>query len=184
MDPQQRDERLVAEFLRPLSEVRPASQPAARRTRRTVGRVAAVAAVAVCLGTGGALAATGVFGPLHDATVQPPANPISCSDLIGRPVDKAIRFFSAHDISVSWRYETFGTTVVKPSHPDEPTAVVGGRSTEVARPPRAPSSSRPNRSGVEVPSESSPSRSTAMTGCPAGRTPVRLLRRRTPSGQS
>ncbi|MBS1878598.1 MAG: hypothetical protein JST31_03700 [Actinobacteria bacterium] len=140
MDTKQRDdERVVAEFLQPLSELQPASRPAAGRARRpvrrTVRRTTVVAFVAICLGTGGALAATGVFGPLHDVTLQPPANPISCSGLIGRPAGAAIRFFSAHGYSVSWRYQTFGTTVVEPSHPGEPTGVVGGRSTEVERPP-------------------------------------------------
>lgn len=129
---EQFEEARVEQFLSPLGAI----SPATRRPRPPVRvrRLAAIALAAVVIFGGGAIAATRVFGPLHNATITPIPTRLSCSGLIASSGDRAASYLAAHGYRVSWRFQTFGSKVLSPAHGSQPGAVAGYSKT-VATPP-------------------------------------------------
>lgn len=135
----QADEARIDAFLAPLDEIPPASipqlEPVTQRRRPRVRSVALVATTLVVAAGGAAVAATQVFGPLHDVKQQPDSNSLTCSGVIGEPANQASAYFSSHGYHVSWRYEQFGSKVDGSGAPGTPTAISGNYTSTVDEPP-------------------------------------------------
>jgi hypothetical protein len=130
------EEKRIEEFLVPLAKIAPARMPRTGRGRTSVRIVAlGVITLSVVLAAA-ALAATQIFGPLHNQTQKPGAVGLTCLGVVGKPASVASTYFARHGYSVSWRLENFGATIIPPKHSNEPTAVLGGESRTVRRPPR------------------------------------------------
>ena len=124
------DDRRVAEFLLPLEGVRPVSRPARRRLR--AHRVALIAAGAVLIGAGGALAGTQLFNP-GEATVRSEPDPLTCSGVIGEPAADAASYLGSRGYRVSWRLQSWGRHVEGSS--GGVVSVSGGHSSVESGPP-------------------------------------------------
>lgn len=128
------DEDRISAYLAPLAEVQPATwrSPDGRgRTRK----VALTAGLLVIVLVAGAIAATRVFGPLHDVTQEPAPTSITCAGLIGKPVSLAEEYFATHNYRVSWRLERYGATESRSAKADEPSAITDGYAAVVKTPP-------------------------------------------------
>jgi hypothetical protein len=130
-----RDDELVRQLLSPFERVEPALLDRTRRRRR--GRVAlpafgAAAASAALAAT--ALAVTGVFGPLHGASLQPSVpnlalrSGVACQ-LIGGTAAHAQTTLAQNGYQVEWRFQRWGADLLSPGAGSTPGAVGGGYSS-------------------------------------------------------
>jgi hypothetical protein len=113
----------VEAFLAPLSKLAPATRRACRPLR--VSRLALALAGGLLLAGGVAVAATNVFGPLHDVNGTPDPSPLTCSGLVGAPATDAASYLEAHGYQVSWRFLTYSDTALSQPHGSTPGAVEG-----------------------------------------------------------
>lgn len=127
--------KLVQDFLAPLDSIQPATYRVPRFRKARVRHITLIALISMALLVAGAAAANQVFGPLHNATEQPEAQPVTCSGIIGQPVARAEEFFAEHNYQVSWRLEHFGSTELPGRSANEPNAVLEGKAEIVHRPP-------------------------------------------------
>ena len=126
-----RDDELVRHLLSPLERVEPVLLDRTRRRRR--GRVALpafVAAGASAALAATALAVTGVFGPLHGASIQPSAlgSGAACG-LIGGTAAHAQTTLAQNGYRVEWRFQRWGADLLSPASGSTPGAVGGGYSS-------------------------------------------------------
>jgi len=115
------------------SVVRPRPRRAPRRSL-----VLAIAVLALAT-SGGAFAATQLFGPLHGGKYRPRGGPVICQ-IFGLPGLAAAQLLDQQGYSVAWRSQTWGGEVLKEPEGKEAGAIGGGYSAAVAEPPATASS--------------------------------------------
>jgi hypothetical protein len=129
------DDQRVRELLSPFERVDPVVRRRSlpRQRRRTMLLVLAGVAAAGMIAAA-ALAATGVFGPLHEAKLQvAPPNVVLDSgracELIGGTAAHAETVLSQNGYQIEWRFQHWGTQVLTPATSTTPGAIGGGYTT-------------------------------------------------------
>lgn len=125
------EEAQVRDLLAPLGAIAPAAIDQRRRWR--AGRVAAATLGLLAALSGIAVAATQVFGPLHETTLSAGPGPLTCG-VVGASAADADASLRARGYDVSWRFETYGTKV-EPPNASGVGSVSGGFSATVDSPP-------------------------------------------------
>jgi hypothetical protein len=126
-----RDDELVRTLLSPLARVEPVLLRTTPRRRRRRLALLVLASVAAAILVVGALAATGVFGPLHRASLEPATPELSLNGtpactLIGATAATAETTLAENGYQIEWRFQHWGTQTISPGSSITPGAVGGG----------------------------------------------------------
>lgn len=126
------DDERVCKLLSPFERVEPVTLRRMPRSRRGRAPLLVLAGLAAAAAPAAAtLAATGVFGPLHQATLQPSTPNVALNTglacpLIGGTAGKAQTTLSENGYRIEWRFQHWGSQVLVPGSSTTPGAVGGG----------------------------------------------------------